>query len=29
VGWPRGRLHCIPVLLKDNIDTHDMPTSWG
>jgi Asp-tRNA(Asn)/Glu-tRNA(Gln) amidotransferase A subunit family amidase len=26
---PRGRLHCIPVLLKDNIDTADMPTSNG
>ena len=26
---PRGPLHCIPVLLKDNIDTHDMPTSNG
>ena len=26
---PRGDLHCIPVLLKDNIDTHDMPTSNG
>jgi amidase len=26
---PRGRLHCIPVLLKDNIDTGDMPTSNG
>jgi amidase len=26
---PRGRLHCIPVLLKDNVDTFDMPTSNG
>ena len=26
---PRGPLHCIPVLLKDNIDTADMPTSNG
>jgi len=26
---PRSRLHCIPVLLKDNIDTFDMPTSNG
>src|ERR1700722_19415785 len=25
----RGALHCIPVLLKDNIDTADMPTSNG
>ena len=29
--WSRvqGPLHCIPVLLKDNIDTFDMPTSNG
>jgi amidase len=26
---PRSALHCIPVLLKDNIDTDDMPTSNG
>ena len=26
---PRGPLHCIPVLLKDNIDTADMPTTNG
>ena len=26
---PRSRLHCIPVLLKDNIDTADMPTTNG
>ena len=26
---PRSRLHCIPVLLKDNIDTFDMPTTNG
>lgn len=26
---PRSRLHCVPTLLKDNIDTHDMPTSNG
>ena len=26
---PRSGLHCIPVLLKDNIDTSDMPTSNG
>ncbi len=25
----RGDLHCIPVLLKDNVDTFDMPTSNG
>ena len=24
-----GSLHCIPVLLKDNINTADMPTSAG
>jgi amidase len=28
-GGRRGPLHCIPVLLKDNIDTVDMPTSNG
>jgi amidase len=26
---PRGPLHGVPVLLKDNIDTVDMPTSNG
>ena len=26
---PRSRLHCIPVLLKDNINTFDMPTTNG
>ena len=26
---PRGPLHGIPVLLKDNVDTADMPTSNG
>jgi amidase len=26
---PRSALHCIPVLLKDNVDTFDMPTSNG
>lgn len=26
---PRSNLHCIPVLLKDNVDTFDMPTSNG
>jgi amidase len=24
-----GTLHCIPVILKDNFDTRDMPTSGG
>ncbi len=26
---PRSDLHCVPVLLKDNIDTHDMATTNG
>ena len=26
---PRSRLHGIPVILKDNIDTADMPTTGG
>jgi amidase len=26
---PRSRLHCIPTLLKDNVDTADMATSNG
>ena len=26
---PRGPLHGVPVLLKDNVDTFDMPTSNG
>ncbi|WP_411278746.1 amidase family protein, partial [Gemmatimonas sp.] len=26
---PRGPLHCVPVLLKDQIETRDMPTSYG
>jgi amidase len=26
---PRGSLHCVPVLLKDQIETNDMPTSYG
>lgn len=28
-GEPIGPLFCIPVLLKDNFDTADMPTSGG
>jgi amidase len=28
-GGPTGELHCIPVVLKDNIDTTDMPTTGG
>ena len=26
---PTGALHGIPVVLKDNINTSDMPTSYG
>ena len=26
---PRGPLHGVPVVLKDNIATHDMPTAFG
>lgn len=28
-GINPGPLFCVPVLLKDNFDTHDMPTSGG
>lgn len=28
-GQPLGRLHCVPVLLKDQVETRDMPTSYG
>ncbi|MEO7990651.1 MAG: amidase [Chryseolinea sp.] len=28
-GKSRGPLHGIPVIIKDNIDTHDMPTTAG
>ena len=28
-GKDLGALYCVPVLLKDNFDTHDMPTSGG
>ncbi len=28
-GKNLGALYCVPVLLKDNFDTHDMPTSGG
>jgi hypothetical protein len=24
-----GPLHCIPVLLKDQVETSDMPTTYG
>ena len=26
---PRGKLHCVPILLKDQIETKDMPTTYG
>lgn len=26
---PMGSLHCVPVLLKDQIETRDMPTTFG
>ena len=26
---PRGPLHGIPIVLKDNFDTYDMPTTGG
>src|SRR5205823_554863 len=26
---PTGPLHCVPVIVKDNYDTTDMPTSAG
>ncbi|MBT8335215.1 MAG: amidase [Gemmatimonadetes bacterium] len=28
-GGPRGALHCVPVLLKDQVETADMPTTYG
>ena len=28
-GVPAGPLHCIPVLVKDQIETRDMPTTYG
>lgn len=28
-GQPLGRLHCVPVLLKDQVETRDMPTTYG
>ena len=28
-GAPRGALHCVPVLLKDQVETVDMPTTYG
>ncbi|PZO54774.1 MAG: amidase [Phormidesmis priestleyi] len=29
VSGPVGSLHCVPVVLKDNYDTFDMPTTAG
>ena len=29
VGGLTGPLHCIPVLLKDQVETSDMPTTYG
>lgn len=28
-GAARGRLHCVPVLLKDQVETKDMRTTYG
>lgn len=28
-GGPTGPLHCIPVLVKDQLETSDMPTTYG
>src|SRR5262245_35251983 len=28
-GGPVGSLHCIPVLVKDQVETSDMPTTYG
>ena len=28
-GEPAGRLFCAPMLVKDNFDTHDLPTTGG
>ena len=28
-GGPTGSLHCVPVLLKDQVETRDMPTTYG
>ncbi len=28
-GGARGPLHCVPVLLKDQVETSDMPTTYG
>ncbi len=28
-GAAKGPLHCVPVLLKDQVETRDMPTTYG
>src|SRR4030095_14989681 len=28
-GDPVGSLHCIPMLVKDQVETTDMPTTYG
>lgn len=28
-GQAMGSLHCVPVLLKDQVETRDMPTTYG
>lgn len=28
-GAPRGPLHCVPLIVKDNYDTKDLPTTGG
>jgi len=28
-GGPTGPLHCVPVLMKDQVETSDMPTTYG
>src|SRR6187200_1000561 len=28
-GGPLGRLHCIPVLVKDQVETNFMPTTYA
>jgi amidase len=28
-GGPAGPLHCIPTLVKDQVETRDMPTTFG
>ncbi|MGH9202401.1 MAG: amidase family protein, partial [Vicinamibacterales bacterium] len=28
-GGPQGTLHCIPIIVKDNFETADLPTTAG